>query len=380
VRAIAARLPGTRSAAADTPGGETILRFAPDAEALARHQVDQALVEDTAALILGGGQIPGGQIVRDGRRIPVRLLPDRTPRPLEELLRQATVRARPAAGGAPIALALVGRPQLATVPAMLRTEGGRAVSYVYVDLEEGTDLLGYVERGQRALAAAMASGELALGPGEALEWTGQYELMAAGRRRLLVIAPLVLLSMLGLLFLQFRSLTEALIVLGTVPLALVGSVWTLFLLGYPLSAPVWVGLISVVGLAMQTGVVMVVYIDQAFWKRVRAGTLQSRADIVAAHAEGTVRRLRPKLMTVTAMAGALLPLLWSEGAGAEIGKRVAAPMVGGLAFSAFVTLEVIPVLYTLWRHHQLRRAQRSGVPLAQVLGTMPRWAEASDPQ
>src|SRR4029077_7705315 len=130
--------------------------------------------------------------------------------------------------------------------------------------------------------------------------------------------PVVALSMLGLLFLQFRSLTEALIVLVAVPFALVGSVWALFLTGYPLSAPVWIGLLSVLGLPLQTGVVMVVYIDEAFHRRVREGKLATREDIVAAHAEGTVQRLRPKLMTITTMAAGLLPLLWADGAGAEI--------------------------------------------------------------
>ena len=150
-----------------------------------------------------------------------------------------------------------------------------------------------------------------------------------------------------LLFLQFKSVTEALIVLISVPFALVGSLWTLFLLHYPMSAPVWVGLLSTVGLAMQTGVVMVVYIDEAFRERVREGRLRTREDIIEAHAEGTVQRLRPKIMTITTMAVGLSPLLWADGAGAEIMKRVAAPMFGGLITSAFLTLEVIPVLYTI---------------------------------
>jgi Cu(I)/Ag(I) efflux system membrane protein CusA/SilA len=119
---------------------------------------------------------------------------------------------------------------------------------------------------------------------------------------------------------------------------------------------------------MQTGVVMVIYIDEAFHRRVRAGKIQSRADIVAAHAEGTVQRLRPKMMTITTMAAGLLPLLWAQGSGSEIMKRVAAPMLGGLTTSAFLTLEVLPVLYTMWRSHQLRLAQRSGRPLEEIVG------------
>jgi Cu(I)/Ag(I) efflux system membrane protein CusA/SilA len=182
------------------------------------------------------------------------------------------------------------------------------------------------------------------------------------------------LVMIGLLFWQFRSLTEALIVLISVPFALVGSIWTLYLLHYPLSAPVWVGLLSTIGLAMQTGVVMVVYIDEAFHRRVREGCLRTREDIVAAHAEGTVRRLRPKIMTITTMAAGLLPLTWADGAGAEIMKRVAAPMLGGLLTSAFLTLEVLPVLYTMWRGRQLRRAQSHGVPVEAIVGAVPAWA------
>jgi Cu(I)/Ag(I) efflux system membrane protein CusA/SilA len=125
---------------------------------------------------------------------------------------------------------------------------------------------------------------------------------------------------------------------------------------------------------MQTGVVMVVYIDAAFHRRLREGQIRDRDDIIEAHAEGTVRRLRPKIMTITTMAAALLPLLWADGAGAEIMRRVAAPMIGGLATSAFLTLEVLPVLYTIWRTRQLRRAQRLGVPIATIVGEAPSWA------
>jgi Cu(I)/Ag(I) efflux system membrane protein CusA/SilA len=135
-----------------------------------------------------------------------------------------------------------------------------------------------------------------------------------------------------------------------------------------------VGLLSTVGLAMQTGVVMVVYIDEAFHRRVREGRLRNRQDVIEAHAEGTVQRLRPKIMTITTMAAGLLPLLWAQGAGAEIMRRVAAPMLGGLLTSAFLTLEVLPVLYTLWRCHQLRVAERLGVSIDAVVGAVPPWA------
>jgi Cu(I)/Ag(I) efflux system membrane protein CusA/SilA len=249
---------------------------------------------------------------------------------------------------------------------------------VYINLAESTDVAKYVAKARDLVENTVKSGPAGLRPGERLEWTGQYELMVAGQRRLMLIAPLVALLMLGLLLLQFRSLTEALIVLASVPFALVGSFWTLYLLDYKMSAPVWVGLLSVVGLAMQTGVVMVVYIDHAFHRRLRRGEIRNRTDIVAAHAEGTVLRLRPKIMTITAMGAGLLPLLWSNGAGAEIMRRVAAPMLGGLVTSAFLTLEVIPVLYTMWRYRQLKHAQRLVIPLEQVVRPAPAWARDHD--
>ncbi|HXI54947.1 MAG TPA: efflux RND transporter permease subunit, partial [Polyangia bacterium] len=374
VRALLGRLPGTRSAVLESQGGEQRLSLALDAQALARHGVDGARAAALADLLTTGGQL--GELTVEGRRLRVRVQPESREMmrsPADEL-RLATVRASASGGGQPVPLALLGRPVTVARPSMLRSERGELVTYVYVDLTDGTDLQGYVQRARSALDQTSGAGGLVLGAGESVQVVGQYDLLNAAQQRLHLIVPLVALSMLGLLFLQFRSLSEALIVLVSVPFALVGSVWTLFLAGYPLSAPVWVGLLSVVGLAMQTGVVMVVYIDEAFHRRVREGRVRGRADIVAAHAEGTIQRLRPKLMTVTTMAAGLLPFLWAEGAGAEIMKRVAAPMLGGLLTSAFLTLEVLPVIYTVWRYQQLRRAQRAGVPIGNVVGSAPAWA------
>jgi copper/silver efflux system protein len=391
-------LPGTRSAVFESLGGEPWLRFEPDPAALALHQVDPALAQSTANLLISGGQL--GEVSwqnapfrarHSSRRVApfehthaheqqargtqpyrLRIAPNMgMKRQDADQLRDVTVRS---ATGQPVPLALVGHPTYVTEPAVLRTESGELVGYVYVDLAPGIDVATYVGGARRALDEAQSKGEIQLRPGERIEWNGQYQLMAAGERRLEMIVPFVALAMLGLLFLQFRSLTEALIVLVSVPFALVGSFWTLFLLHYPLSAPVWVGLLSAVGLAMQTGVVMVVYIDEAFHRRVREGKIRNRDDIVAAHAEGTVQRLRPKVMTITTMAAGLLPLLWADGSGAEIMKRVAAPMLGGLATSAFLTLEVLPVLYTIWRTHQLRRAQSAGTVIETIVGAVPAWA------
>jgi Cu(I)/Ag(I) efflux system membrane protein CusA/SilA len=382
------QLPHARSAVFESLGGQPWLRLELDSAAVAQHQVDPALALSTADFVVSGGQVneltwhgpagtgfrpkrfviehghhPGESGIAPDRQQPYRLRisPNMSMKAADaDLLREITVRAKT---GQVVPLGLIGHPVYDTVPATVRTENGETVAYVYVDLQSGTDVATYVKAARESLDGAIGRGEIHLAPGERIEWTGQYELMAAGQRRLKWIAPLVALSMFALLFLQFRNVTEALIVLISVPFALVGSLWTLFLLHYPMSAPVWVGLLSTVGLAMQTGVVMVVYIDEAFQRRVREGRLRTRQDIVEAHAEGTVARLRPKIMTITTMAVGLLPLLWTDGAGAEIMKRVAAPMLGGLLTSAFLTLEVIPVLYTIWRARQLRLAQRAEASL-----------------
>ncbi|MBL8970042.1 MAG: efflux RND transporter permease subunit, partial [Myxococcales bacterium] len=201
--------------------------------------------------------------------------------------------------------------------------------------------------------------------------TGQYEELAAMQARMRLLLPLTLMLVALLLYLQFRNLTEVLIVLLSVPFALVGSVWMLWLLDYRLSTAVFVGVIALVGLAAQTGVVMIVYIDHAFERRLRAGKIRDRSDIVWAHMEGTVLRVRPKLMTVATMLIGLTPLLWATGSGADVMKRIAAPMIGGLLSSAFLTLELIPVVYTYWRAAQLRKSQRTGRPLAEICGLGP---------
>jgi copper/silver efflux system protein len=376
IRVVAQRVAGTRSATFESQGGETRLRFDPDPAALAAYGVDAAQVRSTADLLITGGQV--GEIEQKGRRFRVRVAEDVNARGPEDQLRALTVGSRNGAGP-PVPLALLGRPTYAALPATLHTEGSELAAYVQIDLDDASDPSGYVERAGRELDHARAQGELRLEGGERIEWIGQYRLLSEGARRLRWIVPVVALSMLLLLYLQFRSLTEALIILLAVPFALVGSFWTIYLLGYPLSPAVWVGLLSVAGLAMQAGVVMVVYVDDAFYKRLAEGRLATRADIVAAHAEGTVLRLRPKIMTITTMAAGLLPLLWAEGPGAEIMRRVAAPMVGGLATSAFLTLEVLPVLYTIWRHRQLRVAQRLGRPVATIVGVVPDWASRPDP-
>jgi Cu(I)/Ag(I) efflux system membrane protein CusA/SilA len=259
-------------------------------------------------------------------------------------------------GGQHVPLGQLADIRIVTGPPMIRDEQGMLAGYVYVDMDPGKrDIGGYVAEAKKAVEKGMR-----LPPGYSLKWTGQYELLQSMQARMKFLVPLTLVIVLLLLYFNFGSLTEALIVLASVPFALVGSVWLMALLHYNLSTAVWVGIIALVGLATQTGVVMVVYCDSAYHRWKRDGRIRGLDDIVEATLEGSVQRVRPKLMTVATMMIGLVPLLWSQGSGADVMKRVAAPMVGGLFTSAFLTLEIIPVVYTYWRYAQFRREQRRG--------------------
>jgi len=254
---------------------------------------------------------------------------------------------------------------VAAGPPMVRDEAGLLVGYVYVDIDQGLrDIGGYVNEAKAVVDRALSTGDLKIPPGTYLKWTGQYEQLALMLARMKVVIPLTLAIIVLLLFLQFRNLIEVLIILLSIPFALVGSAWLMWLLDYRLSTAVWVGIIALVGLATQTGIVMIVYIDHAFERRRAAGLIRDLDDIVAAHMEGTVQRVRPKLMTVSTMQIGLVPLLWAKSSGADVMKRIAAPMVGGLLTSAFLTLEIIPVIVTYWRYEQLlwQRLTALGAP------------------
>jgi Cu(I)/Ag(I) efflux system membrane protein CusA/SilA len=241
--------------------------------------------------------------------------------------------------------------RVVTGPPMIRDEDGMLAGYVYVDMDAARrDIGGYVDQAKRAVAR-----EMRIPAGYFVKWTGQYELLEQMQGRMKLLVPLTLLIVLLLLYLNFGNLTQSLIVLCSVPFALVGSVWLLALLGYNLSTAVWVGIIALVGLAVQTGVVMLVYCDSAYLRRKAEGRIRSLDDIVEATLEGAVQRVRPKLMTVATMMIGLVPLLWSQGSGADVMKRVAAPMVGGLVTSFVLELLVYPALFAIWKGRGLAR-------------------------
>ncbi len=370
---IVRRVPGTRSVFYERSLGGAYLDIVPNREALARYGLRIDDVNAVVASAIGGE--PVSTTVEGRRRFTVNLRYKEDFRSSPEKLRQVLVplRAMGTEGGDTRPANMIPLGDLADIhvveaPPMLRDEGGLLVGYVYVDVEPSRDIGGYVEDAKRAVLEAQRTKAVALGPGMYLSWTGQYELLATMRDRMKILIPIALAAIAVLLYLQFKNFTEVLIVLLSIPFALVGSIWLVYLLDYRISTAVLVGIIALIGLAAQTGVVMIVYIDHAFARRLRAGKIRDLNDIIHAHTEGTVQRVRPKLMTVATMLIGLVPLLWATGSGADVMKRIAAPMVGGLLSSAFLTLELIPVIYTYWRYAQLRRSQRTGRPLAEICG------------
>jgi Cu(I)/Ag(I) efflux system membrane protein CusA/SilA len=203
-----------------------------------------------------------------------------------------------------------------------------------------------------------------LPPGYAIVWSGQYEYMQRAKERMKLVIPATLAIVFLLLYFNFRSVPEALIVMLSLPFALVGGIWFLWLLGYNMSVAVAIGFIALAGVAAETGVVMLIYLDHAWAARRADGFRPTVRDLYEAVLEGAVERVRPKLMTVTAIMAGLLPILWGSGAGASVMKRIAAPMVGGMVSSTILTLVVIPAIYSLWKEREVLGEAREAAPVA----------------
>jgi Cu(I)/Ag(I) efflux system membrane protein CusA/SilA len=230
-------------------------------------------------------------------------------------------------------------------PASIRTENAQLAAYIYVDARD-RDLAGYVADAKQAVAA-----NVTFPPGYFAVWSGQYEYYARAKQRLAIVVPLTLTVIFLLLYLNFRRLTESMIVMASVPFALVGGLWMLWGMGFNLSVAVAVGFIALAGVAAETGVVMLIYLDHALRRQREAAAREGRAitagDLNAAIIEGAVDRVRPKIMTVAAIMAGLLPILWSSGTGSEVMQRIAVPMIGGMVSSTLLTLIIIPAIYGL---------------------------------
>jgi Cu(I)/Ag(I) efflux system membrane protein CusA/SilA len=234
---------------------------------------------------------------------------------------------------------------------MIKDENGVLVGFVFADIDSTkTDLGSWVKA-----AKAKVSATLQLPTGYRLQWTGQYEFMVEMEAKLRIMLPITLILIISLLYISMKGVGQTLLVLLSLPFAVAGSIWFLAFMGYNLSTAVWVGLIAVAGVAGETGIVMVVYLDEAFERFVSEGRMNTADDVNAAVLEGASARVRPLIMTVATTVLGLMPLLWDDGVGADISARTAAPVVGGLFSCMILTLLVLPAAYTLWRRRQLRQ-------------------------
>jgi Cu(I)/Ag(I) efflux system membrane protein CusA/SilA len=260
--------------------------------------------------------------------------------------------------GAAVPLGELADVRVVTGPPMIKDEDGVLVGYVFADIDQTQrDLGGWVDDAKAVVAA-----QLTLPAGYRLQWTGQYEFLEEMEARLRYIIPLTLVLVMGLLYLSMRGWPQTFLVLSSLPFAVAGSVWLLAFMDYNLSTAVWVGLIAVAGVAAETGIVLVVYLDEAFGRYMAEGRIQKPEDVDAAVIEGASARVRPLVMTVATTVLGLLPLLWEAGVGADVSARTAAPVVGGLWSCMFLTLLVLPAAYAMWRRHQVRAALTVSMP------------------
>jgi len=341
------KLPGTRSVLAERAAAGYFLDFDLKREQLARYGLTVADAQEAIMSAVGGENVT--TTIEGRARYPVNIRYPRELRDNIERLRRVLVSTP---GGAQIPIAQIADIRKVDGPSMLRDENGMLAGYVYVDLSSG-DIGGYVER-----AKQLASRELELPAGYSLVWSGQYENMLRVRERLKIVIPVTLVLIVALLYMNTRSVFKTSLVMLAVPFSLIGAVWLMYALGYHVSIAAWVGMIALMGLDAETGVFMLLFLDLSYEEARRQGRLRNEEELKEAVIHGAVKRVRPKAMTVTATFMGLMPIMWSTGAGADMMKRVAAPMVGGLATSFVLELLVYPAVYFLWkRHTELRRGK-----------------------
>ena len=352
IEAVVKKVPGTTSAFAERITGGFYLYIEPDRAALARYGLTVGEAQEVIATALGGETVT--TTVEGLERFGVSV---RYPRELrgtpEQIAREVLV---PTMDGAMIPLGQLAKISIGKGAPSIRTENALLSAYIYVDIRD-RDIGSYVAEARKAVAQ-----QVKFPPGYYATWSGQFEYMERAAAKMKIVIPITLLIIFLLLYLNFKRVTESLIVMLSVPFALVGGVWLLWLLGYNLSVAVAVGFIALAGVAAETGVVMLIYLEQA-WQEVQSrcaseGRKPGAADLQAAIMHGAVERVRPKMMTVVAIMAGLLPILWSTGTGSEVMRRIAAPMVGGMISSAILTLLVIPVIYALIKAREIKFSNR----------------------
>ena len=348
IEQVLANVPGTKSAFAERLNEGYYLDLTVNRREAARYGLTVGDVQAVITTAIGGETVT--TTVEGRERYPVNVRYKRELRDDPDRLKRVLI---PTPSGAQIPLGQIADLVITQGPPSIADEAGALAGLVSVAVS-GRDLRGYVEDAQRAVRERVV-----LPAGYRLIWTGQYEHLVRAEERLKLVVPVTIAIILLLLYLNFGSLAKSLIVLLSVPFAAIGAIWYLDYLHYNLSVAVWVGIIALAGVAAETGVVMLVYLDEAYERRVREGRMTTTQDLREAIMEGAVQRVRPKMMTVAAIMGGLLPIMWTTGTGADVMKRIAAPMIGGMVSSTILTLIVIPVLYFIWK----RRIMRSSSPI-----------------
>ena len=342
IEQIVRPLPGTLSVYAERVAGGNYLDFDIDREKASRYGLTVQDIQEVIMTAMGGMNIT--YTVEGRERYPVNLRYGRELRDNLPALRRVLVSAPT---GAQIPMEQLADIHIRKGPPGIKSENARLNAWVYVDIE-GIDVGTYVDDARRAVAQ-----QLSLPPGYSLAWSGQYEYMERAQKRLQIVVPLTLGIILMLLYLNFRNITECLIVMLSLPFALVGGIWLVYLLDYNMSVAVGVGFIALAGVSAEIGVVMLTYLDQTY-KRWRQGDALDLEGLHAAIIEGASRRVRPIAMTVGSTVCGLLPIMWSSGAGSQVMKRIAAPMVGGMITATILTLLAIPAIYAIWKGWEMR--------------------------
>ncbi len=353
IEAVVRTVPGTSGVFAERVMGGNYVEFEINREEIARYGLRLADVQDVLEVALGG--MPLSTTVEGLERYAITLRYDRDFRENLEALREIIV---PTPDGAQVPLGQLAKIEVKRAPMGIKSEAAVPNAWIYVDVRV-SDLGGYVRAAKAAVADAVTAGRIKLPDGFNVFWSGQYEYMQRAQQRLMIVVPLTLLIIIFIIYLNTKSWIKTMIVLLAVPFSLVGAFWMLHIFGYNMSVAVWIGVIALAGLDAETGVVMLLYLDLAYDEWKNSDRLKSAADLRDAIYHGAVKRVRPKAMTAAVIIAGLLPILWSHGAGADVMKRIATPMIGGVVTSTVMELIVYPAIFFIWRSRRLRGAATS---------------------
>ncbi len=354
IESTLSKVPGTRSVYAERVVGGHYIDFDINRQAIARYGLMISDVEDVIETAIGGMTI--GKVIHGRERFSIALRYPRELRNNIDTLKQVLV---PTPSGAQIPIGGLADIHIDNGPPMIRDENGSLSDWIYVDLST-SNIGSYVERAKKAVDDEIIKKGM-LPAGYTIVWSGQFEYMEHAKKTLIVIIPLTLFVVFLLLYFNKHSVTEALIVMLAVPFSLAGAIWGLYLMHYQLSVAVWVGIIALAGVDAETGVVMLVYLDEAYHRWRDEGKMRSEDDLKESIMYGAVQRIRPKMMTVFAIIAGLLPIMWSSGAGADVMKRIAMPMIAGVVTSAIMELVVYPVIYLYWKRKTLPEQEKKKV-------------------